>query len=226
MVPAPVIAQDPSAPESQEESEPSVEPEPEPEPSAEPEPSMEPASEPSVEPEPEPDRPVEPAQSVEPEPEPEPGRARPVGEPSSEPEPSPEPSAEPVSVDDDGVPAEVEDEAPNGGDGNLDGVLDSEQANVASLPTVSTSTGTVQLDDLVTIESPPGTILQNVRAVSVPTDPRRPPASVFPAGLFDYEVVVAEPAIQPPSRSISRMARSARSSIPSSGSSRTGAGRT
>ena len=49
------------------------------------------------------------------------------------------------------------------------------------------------LDDLVTIESPPGTILQNVRAVSVPTDPAPPAGIFFPAGLFDYEVVVAEP---------------------------------
>ncbi len=48
-------------------------------------------------------------------------------------------------------------------------------------------------DDQVTIESPPGTILQNVHAVSIPTDPPPPPDIVFPVGLFDYEVVVAEP---------------------------------
>ena len=53
--------------------------------------------------------------------------------------------------------------------------------------------GNGELDDLVTIESPPGTILQNVRAVPVPTDPAPPAGIFFPAGLFDYEVVVAEP---------------------------------
>ena len=49
------------------------------------------------------------------------------------------------------------------------------------------------LDDLVTIESPPGTILRNVHAVPIPTDPAPPAGIFFPAGLFDYEVVVAEP---------------------------------
>ena len=49
------------------------------------------------------------------------------------------------------------------------------------------------LDDLVTIESPPGTILRNVHAVPVPTDPAPPAGIFFPAGLFDYEVVVAKP---------------------------------
>jgi hypothetical protein len=48
-------------------------------------------------------------------------------------------------------------------------------------------------DDLVTIESPAGTILQNVSAIRVPTDPPPPAGVSFPAGLFEYEVVVAEP---------------------------------
>ena len=39
-----------------------------------------------------------------------------------------------VLAEDDGVAAAVEDGAPNGGDGNNDGIADSEQDNVASLP--------------------------------------------------------------------------------------------
>ncbi len=53
--------------------------------------------------------------------------------------------------------------------------------------------GNGKLDDLVTIESPPGTILRNVHAVPIPTDPAPPSGIFFPAGLFDYEVVVAKP---------------------------------
>ena len=53
--------------------------------------------------------------------------------------------------------------------------------------------GNGKLDDPVTIESPPGTILRNVHAVPVPTDPAPPAGIFFPAGLFDYEVVVAKP---------------------------------
>ena len=49
------------------------------------------------------------------------------------------------------------------------------------------------LDDYVTIESPAGTVLTNVTAVPVPTDPAPPEGVVFPVGLFDYEVIVANP---------------------------------
>lgn len=38
--------------------------------------------------------------------------------------------------DSDGVPGDIEDQAPNGGDGNFDGVPDSQQSHVASLPGV------------------------------------------------------------------------------------------
>ena len=104
MVPAPVIAQDPPAPESQQEGQPSAE--------ALPEPSTEPGSEPSVEletcvePMPEASPPVEPTSSLEPAPcdapvtEPSPSSEPPPTlepAPSAEPAPSPEPapSAEP-----------------------------------------------------------------------------------------------------------------------------------
>ncbi len=53
--------------------------------------------------------------------------------------------------------------------------------------------GNGKFDDHVTIESPPGTILRNVHAVPIPTDPAPPAGIFFPAGLFDYEVVVAKP---------------------------------
>lgn len=43
-------------------------------------------------------------------------------------------ASEPATNDGDGVPASVEDEAPNSGDGNDDGVRDAEQSNVTSLP--------------------------------------------------------------------------------------------
>ena len=49
------------------------------------------------------------------------------------------------------------------------------------------------LDDLVTLESPPGTVLHDVTAVPVPTDPAPPEGLVFPAGLFDYMVDVVSP---------------------------------
>jgi hypothetical protein len=50
------------------------------------------------------------------------------------------PGTQPAPDDGDGVPATVEDAAPNSGDGNLDGVADSVQSNVASLP-VAVGTG-------------------------------------------------------------------------------------
>ena len=43
--------------------------------------------------------------------------------------------------DSDGVPGNIEDGAPNGGDGNGDGVPDSEQSHVASLPGLSSTRG-------------------------------------------------------------------------------------
>lgn len=45
----------------------------------------------------------------------------------------------PASTDSDSVPDEVEDAGPNSGDGNNDGILDSKQNNVASLPDPKTS---------------------------------------------------------------------------------------
>jgi PKD repeat protein/sporulation protein YlmC with PRC-barrel domain len=87
-----------------------------------------------------------------------------------------------VGSDGDGVPAGVEDSAPNGGDGNYDGVLDSLQANVSSFPDVTSS-------GYVTLESPPGTNLVGAASVtegSLPSQGR--PSLEFPYGFFAFEV--------------------------------------
>jgi len=84
--------------------------------------------------------------------------------------------------DGDGIPAEVEDAGPNNGDGNNDGIPDSEQANVASLPNAANG-------EYVTIESPEGTSLNNVAAVNVNSLPSEgKPNLVFPYGLFAFDI--------------------------------------
>ena len=94
---------------------------------------------------------------------------------SASPEPSPSPSVETPDADcTGGSPAGAE-------------------RNRVTVVAAADIDGNGALDDRVTIESPPGTILQNVHAVSIPTDPPPPSGIFFPAGLFDYEVVVAEP---------------------------------
>jgi hypothetical protein len=64
--------------------------------------------------------------------------------------------------DSDGVDGAVEDAGPNGGDANEDGVPDSAQPNVASLPDVQ--------GDYVTVVSEAGTALQNVTVTEPPGD--------------------------------------------------------
>jgi len=81
----------------------------------------------------------------------------------------------------DGLSNAVEDAAPNGGDGNLDGILDSQQENVASLPnSVNRS--------YVTLVSPAGTRLATVRAIDNPSPSDAPPDTVFPLGFFAFTV--------------------------------------
>ncbi len=153
-VPAPVIAQDPPAPGSQQEGEPSVEPEPEPSASPEASSSAEPSSDPALLPEASP--PVE----------------------SAPPSSSADELASPAPGTSASAPADSR---------------ASTERNRVTLVAAADIDRNGAFDDLVTVESPPGTILQNVRAVSVPTDPPPPPGIFFPAGLFEYEVVVAEP---------------------------------
>ncbi len=97
----------------------------------------------------------------------------------------------PPAMDDDGVDAAIENAAPHNGDGNVDGILDSEQANVASLPAAVDIDTNGSLDDYVTIVAPDGTSLEHVVALTVPSDPAPPADAVFHYGLFDYEVKVA-----------------------------------
>ena len=78
-----------------------------------------------------------------------------------------------------------------GADG--DGLPDALPTNVVTLAAAVDIDGNGLLDDLVTLESPPGTVLHDVTAVPVPTDPAPPEGLVFPAGLFDYMVDVVNP---------------------------------
>ena len=99
----------------------------------------------------------------------------------------------PTADDGDGIAATIEDAAPNGGDGNRDGLVDSRQSNVASLPAAVDVNGNGALDDYVTIVAPEGTTLTNVRALEVPGDNPPPDGVNLPYGLFEYEVTVASP---------------------------------
>ena len=86
--------------------------------------------------------------------------------------------------DGDGIPAVVEDAAPNGGDGNGDGIADSAQNHVTSLPAATSGA-------FVTIAGPAGTNLEAVDSTSV-VQPA-PPNLEFPAGLLAFRVVGVAP---------------------------------
>ncbi|MBI4002597.1 MAG: LEPR-XLL domain-containing protein [Nitrospira defluvii] len=81
--------------------------------------------------------------------------------------------------DGDGIPDANEGGGPNGGDANNDGVLDSQQANVASLQNAIDN-------QYVTLVSPTGTTLRNVQAG--PVAPGAPVGVDFPFGQFGFEV--------------------------------------
>jgi uncharacterized repeat protein (TIGR01451 family) len=83
--------------------------------------------------------------------------------------------------DDDGIPDNVENGAPNGGDGNGDHIPDSQQDNVASLPD-STDGG------YVTLASAAGTELVDVAAVRNPSPNDIPPGLDFPLGFFHFRL--------------------------------------
>jgi hypothetical protein len=88
--------------------------------------------------------------------------------------------------DGDGSPDSVEDGAPNGGDGNNDGIPDRDQNNVASLPNAVDS-------EYVTLASPDGTSLSDVHAVGNPSPGDAPPGVDFPVGFFEFTVVGIAP---------------------------------
>ncbi|OQW90746.1 MAG: hypothetical protein BWK79_18910, partial [Beggiatoa sp. IS2] len=59
-----------------------------------------------------------------------------------------------IPVDDyDGVPGSIENDAPNNGDGNSDGILDSEQNHVVSLPTPEGNYVTVEVSENCSVEN-------------------------------------------------------------------------
>jgi probable HAF family extracellular repeat protein len=82
--------------------------------------------------------------------------------------------------DDDGVLLSVESGAPNGGDGNSDGIPDGDQPLVASLP-ASAGTG-----PYVTLVAPPGTTLHSVTAS--PSPPTAPEGLGLPLGTMSFEL--------------------------------------
>ncbi|MEA5595937.1 choice-of-anchor U domain-containing protein [Rivularia sp. UHCC 0363] len=88
-------------------------------------------------------------------------------------------------TDNDGTPDEQENLAPNNGDGNRDGKLDFQQANVSSLLKLSGTTS----DDIITIVSAPNSILRNVKittenAVSEPEEKD----ITLPVGVLDFKL--------------------------------------
>ena len=87
-------------------------------------------------------------------------------------------------LDSDGVPDGTEDAGPNGGDGNNDGILDSKQLNVASLPS---ATGRGYMTVVVSPVNPNETCseIQNLRAV---TEAEPDQGYTYPYGLVRFEI--------------------------------------
>jgi len=83
--------------------------------------------------------------------------------------------------DQDGVSNDIEDGAPNQGDGNGDGIPDSQQSNVTSLPNAVNGS-------YVTLAAPAGTTLIGVTATGNPSPNDAPQGVDFPIGFFDFTV--------------------------------------
>ena len=75
----------------------------------------------------------------------------------------------------------IESHGPNNGDGNHDGVLDSQQSNVASLPDGGEG-------DYVALTAPAGTIITDVSAVSADSVAGVTPGLQFPLGLIGFQI--------------------------------------
>jgi hypothetical protein len=84
----------------------------------------------------------------------------------------------------DGIPSATETQAPHDGDGNSDGVLDSLQAHVASLPNAVTGT-------YLTLAGPPGTRLEDVTALPSPAP--APAGIEFGLGFVRYRLTNVSP---------------------------------
>ncbi len=83
-------------------------------------------------------------------------------------------------ADADGIGDEEENLGPNGGDGNNDQIPDSQQANVTSLVS--------RAGEYVTLESPAGTQLVDVKAIANPAPDTAPDEQSFPLGFLAFEV--------------------------------------
>lgn len=83
--------------------------------------------------------------------------------------------------DGDGLNTVIESRGPNNGDGNHDGVLDSQQSHVASLPDGG-------VGDYVTLISPPGSICRGVTTASAESVAGATAGLEFPLGLIGFQV--------------------------------------
>ena len=86
-----------------------------------------------------------------------------------------------VPIDTDEVDNRVEDAAPNSGDGNKDGILDSQQNQVTSLPNSVDQS-------YITLASPTGTSLAAVAPIANPSPSDSPPFVEFPFGHLNFAI--------------------------------------
>ncbi len=91
--------------------------------------------------------------------------------------------------DGDGVPVEVENQAPNFGDGNGDGIQDLLQSRVSSIP-AATGQGYITV---ITPEAPDNCVLANVQTMTEPGPPNDDPANNYPYGLVSFEIPCSGP---------------------------------
>ena len=228
MVPAPMIAGDPSAaPASESEIQPPAEGTPEPSPTPGSERSIEPASEPSIEPEPEPTAAPEPKPTAAPEPKP---TAAPEPKPTAAPEPSSSAEPSPGERSTPSASPEVTTSPPPAGSVSPSSSTDSSPpasseapAPVPPAPSPApaernrvTVVAAVDIDGngavrrsrdarVAARHDPP----ERSRRARARPNPCRPPASSSPSACSTTRSWSQSQAIQPRSRSISRMARSA-----------------
>jgi Ca2+-binding RTX toxin-like protein len=92
-----------------------------------------------------------------------------------------------VTIFTDGIENHREDAGPNAGDGNYDGILDSRQGNVASVPPPGV------FFDYVTLVSPAGTTLVGVTSIELSNLPPPPSEARFPLGVVAFTLMGLNP---------------------------------
>ena len=100
-----------------------------------------------------------------------------------------------TDTDGDGISDRLENNGPNGGDRNQDGVPDSQQGSVVSFPNASNE-GYVTLEigsRFGGIPAPAGAFFASVRPVPDPSPDDAPPGLYFGQGLFDFTVAGLAP---------------------------------